>query len=169
MFLAPAGVQEVTLCVCVSVCPSVCDIMHSSWNLQRSLSSLSAVSQRSLSGLSAVSQVDSKREDMGKSTMFSENIINFICCTSNKIPASSIDKLSLKRLDLIDPRSSFDFFPFIEWGSLPSGYTHTSSAITGSSEIIITCKSLRVAVVSVPFSVWRCIFCKFWFHQSQKF
>ena len=39
-------------------------------------------------------QVDSKRKDLGFSTMFKENIIKLTCCTIIKMPASRIDKFS---------------------------------------------------------------------------
>ena len=39
-------------------------------------------------------QLDSKRKDMGKSTMFKENIIKLTNCTIIKMPASRVDKFS---------------------------------------------------------------------------
>ena len=39
-------------------------------------------------------QLDSKKKDMGESTMFKENIIKLTYCTIINMPASRVDKFS---------------------------------------------------------------------------
>ena len=48
-------------------------------------------------------QVDSKRKDMEKSTMFSENMINLTYCIKIKMPAFRVDKFSAVRTKCRSP------------------------------------------------------------------